>query len=467
MIPSLRSRLTGRRAARAAFRPGPIQRFVPVSVRLILGLAVLVALGTFLLSLPGMSTRPLGLSDILFTSVSAVTVTGLSVIVPSTDLTLLGQIVLLVLIQLGGVGFMFVIVLGMRVLGQRVSLIDRMALTTSLGLDRPAAILRILRDTLIAMLVVEGVGALLLYLYWTAAGIVPSGRTLFYAIFHAVSAFCNAGFDLFYGLPEYPNGIPNDPITLILLGLLVLVGGLGFPVISELVYRRRRKRLSLHARITLVTVLILTLVGMAGLLISEFRRGGVLEGYPLIQRTTQAWFQSVVTRTAGFAGLNAFTEMSAESRLLIMGLMFIGGAPASMGGGITTGTFAVLVLAFVSVARGLERVQAGDRTLSRMLTRRAVAVLLISLGLILAASWLILLTHDLAFDTVLFEVISAFATCGLSLGITGALNPFGRLIIMVVMFWGRLGALTIAIALLRRERAQPGVQYPEEPVLVG
>jgi len=229
----------------------------------------------------------------------------------------------------------------------------------------------------------------------------------------------------------------------------------------------RRRRLSLQTRLALWSAVALILAGWAGLLISEFGHAGVLADLPLGERVLQTWFQSVAARTAGFPGFTDFANINEASRLLLMCLMFIGSAPASMGGGITTGTFSVLMVAVWSFARGYERVQAGQRAISMAMLWRAVTVLVISLGVVMIATWLLLLSQSLDFSPALFEVVSAFSTTGLSLGATGQLDTIGRLLIIVIMFWGRLGAVTIMIALLKRSTREKLKQYPEETVLVG
>lgn len=181
-----------------------------------------------------------------------------------------------------------------------------------------------------------------------------------------------------------------------------------------------------------------------------------------------AWFQSVAARTAGFASLGDFASLHEASRLMLICLMFIGSAPASMGGGITTGTFSVLVLAMWSLARGHDRVRAGRRAISNAMVWRAITVLIISLGVVISVTWLLLVSQpNLSFSPALFEVVSAFSTTGLSLGVTGTLGPGGRLLIIATMFWGRLGAITIMLALLKRGSHDSLVRYPEETVLVG
>jgi trk system potassium uptake protein len=438
----------------------------PVAMQLVSGLIVLIAIGTILLLIPGAAARKLSFMEAFFTSTSASAVTGLSLFPISTELTIWGQIILLMLIQIGGVGFIVAIVMIFRLIGHQLNLGERLAVTSSLGLDRPEEISRIMVRAIGLMLAIEGVGAILLFIHWTVAGIVPPGKTIFYAIFHSVTAYCNAGFDLFFGLPQYPNGLPTDPTSLIIIGGLIIMGGLGIPVYMDLIYNRRRP-FSLHTRLTVVIALLLIIFGWVGLLISEYRQTGVLSNMPFGQRTILALFQSISARTAGFPGLPGFSELNFPSILMLITLMFIGTAPASTGGGITTGTFGVLLLAVISYARGLDKIRVGKHTLPAGLVIRALVVFVISLSLVIVATWLILLTNPFSLDQSLFEVVSAYSTTGLSLGITTGLNTIGRLIIIFTMFAGRLGAITIMISLMGRDKNRKLVDYPEESILIG
>lgn len=441
---------------------------IPPPIRLVSGLALLIAIGTLLLLLPVSSTRPLTFMEALFTAASALSVTGLSIITPVRDLSLMGQIFLMLLIQIGGVGFMVVAVIIFRLLGRRISFTDRIALSDSLGLLSPAAIVTLTRRVLITVVTIEAIGALLLYLHWRTDPRLSEGQAFFFALFHAVSAFCNAGFDLFTGTPGFENGIPRDSITLFIMGVLIFTGGLGIPVIADLISYARERKVSLHTRITLIVVGLLVGLGALGLWLSEgFDSDGSLHGQLLDRQIFVSLFQSISARTAGFSGMDNFESLTPASQLLLITLMFIGCAPASMGGGITTGTFAVLSISLWSYARGLPTAQFGGRSLATGMVRRAAAVLTISLFVVLLASWLIVATHDATLDQVVFEVVSAFATCGLTLGFTGELNTFGQLIIIAVMFWGRLGALTIITAIARQSTAPQPVTYPEEQILIG
>jgi trk system potassium uptake protein TrkH len=438
-----------------------------VAGRLVLGQAVMAAAGTALLSLPGMTTTPLTFMDTLFTATSAVTVTGLTVVTTSSTFTPLGQLVLLLLIQFGGLGYVVLVVGALRLLGRHVPLGERMALAAELGVGKTRSILSVLQRTILLMLAIEGAGAIALLMYWGIAGTAPAGRTLFYAIFHSVAAFCNAGFDLFYGLPGGPTGPPADIPTMLIMGVVVVLGGLGIPVYLDLLYRRRRQRFSLHTRVTVITSVVLIFGGMAALLLTEYWLGGALSSESWAYRTTLAWFQSVVTRTAGFPGLAGLVDLHPASLLTLIGLMFVGSGPASMGGGITTGTLAVLVLGAVSTITGARRVHLARRRIARATILRAATVLTVALLAVAVATWLLLLTGPFTLTEALFEVVSAFSTVGLSLGITPHLTTAGRWIIIAMMIWGRLGALTIVIALTQHSARTELIEYPETELLIG
>ncbi len=442
---------------------------LPISARIVLGLLGLILIGTALFMLPWVSTGdPLTFREAIFTSVSALTVTGLSIISAGADLNLFGQIILLILIQFGGMGYMFIATLLMVFIGRRVNILDRLAVTNSIGLDSPAEILHILRHVVYGILAIEGAGTVALFVHWRINDIVPESDALFMAIFHSISAFCNAGFDLFGNDALYPTGTPKDNITLIILGTIIFTGGLGIPVLSELFARSHYRRWSLHTRVTAVLIAFLVLVGWLFTFIAETTGNGVLINAPLDQQLVQTWFHSISSRTAGFAAFDQFGDITPATQVLTIVLMFIGCAPASMGGGITTGTFAVLWIAMYNYTRGRFTVHVWQRSLSPSIVRRAGAVLTISIGLVLGTTFMILLTHpNTTVDQVLFEVVSAFATCGLSLDFTSELNNFGLFMIGVMMVWGRLGALTIVTAIVQSTHKNSPIKYPEEALLIG
>ncbi|MFO7583523.1 MAG: potassium transporter TrkG [Anaerolineales bacterium] len=447
-------------------RYGVVSRRVPTPIRLASGLALMVFISTLLLLLPfAGAERSLRLNEALFTAVSALTVTGLTVITPGEDLSLFGQLVLLSLIQIGGVGYMVASVIIFRLLGRSISFADRLALRDSFGLLDMAAIMTLTRRTLAAVLALEFFGALLLWFQWrTDLGDV---RAILFAVFHAISAFCNAGFDLFAGTPGF-TGIPDDTFTLTVMGVLIFIGGLGIPVVADilLVLRRNHHHLSLHSRLTLIVTVFLFVFGALGLFVGETRPGGTLSELPLERALVISGFQSISARTAGFSAIDNFYDLSASSQFLKIALMFIGTAPASMGGGITTSTLIVLLLFLWAFARGYQTPHIFWRSLGLATLRRASAVLTISLAIVVSVTWILLITHPGApFDRVFFEVVSAFATCGLSLGYTSHLSIFGQVMICLVMFWGRLGAITIVMALAQL-RPPHLVTYPEEQILI-
>ena len=444
-----------------AFR---FSRGLPTPLRLLLGLALMIALATVILSLPGVGAkRPLTINEAFFTATSALTVTGLSVITPGSDLTVAGQVILLVLIQIGGVGFMVMAVLVFRLMGRSISFADRLALRDSFGLLDLEAIWQLTKRVLVFVILLEILGAVFLWVHWRWQ--LGSARAAFYALFHAVSAFCNAGFDIFKGTPGY-SGIPNDSYTLSVFMVLIFIGGLGIPVIADLALWRKTRRMSLHGKLTLIISFALMFLGWAGLYLAEAGPNGTLSDESTSRALMLTLFQSVSARTAGFTAIERFQDLTPSSQLLKIVLMFIGTAPASMGGGITTGTFTVLVLALWAYARGQERPHVFGRSIGAFTVRRASAVLTISTMVILGATWVLLITHPHAvLDKVIFEVVSAFATCGLSLEYTSNFDAVGQLVIAFVMFWGRLGSLTIVLA-LGQLAPRALIEYPEEKILI-
>lgn len=434
----------------------------PSALRLVVGLGAMVVLGTLLLLLPGVASHDhLTLGQAAFTATSAVSVTGLSVILPAQDLTRFGQIILLVLIQLGGVGFMVLAVSMQWLLGRKIGLADRLALQNSLGLSLPRAILRTMGYTLIGVLVIEAIGALALWLHWRT--LLGDTQAFFYGVFHAVSAFCNAGFDLFTGAPGY-LGIPTDLVSLAIMGALIVCGGLGIPVWADLLFLRRRW--SLQTRVTLIASAGLIVFGTVGIVAAEAGKGGLFVGLPWYDALGHSLFQSISARTAGFTPWEDLGAMHPASQLVVTILMLVGTAPASMGGGITTGTLVVLVITMWGYARGREQPLVSGRALTQETVRRAIAVLTISIIVVGGATWLMLVSQSISLDDALFSTVSAFATTGLTTKPVTELNAFGKLIMMAMMFWGRLGALTIVVALARQSAPQP-ISYPEDHLLIG
>ena len=307
-----------------------VRRPLSAAVRLVLGLAVLVSIGTLLLMAPGVGrTRPLTLPEAMFTATSALTVTGLATIVPATDLSLLGQVLLMIEVQVGGLGFMVVAVIVLAALGRRIEFIDRLALRDSLGLLSPRAILSLTRRVVVGVLVVELAGAILLWLNWRRT--MPEGTAFIAGLFHSVTGFCNAGFELFSGRPGFPDGMPNDGPTVLTMSALIILGGLGIPVWGDLLSWPRRRTVSLHTRVTLLLVAILLLGGATLFWVVE-GSSGILKAEPWWRQALLSFYQSTSARTAGFMAVSTFADLRPASQILMIALMFVGSAPASMGG---------------------------------------------------------------------------------------------------------------------------------------
>lgn len=433
-----------------------------------IGFAVTILAGAIGLSVPLSVSRleALSLVDVFFTAVSAVTVTGLAVYDPVTFHTTFGQVVLLALIQLGGVGTMAASASLVVLAGRRLRLRQAAALRESMELKALGDVRSQVRAVVLITLGAEAVGAAALYLLWRGDPAVP--RPLFAALFHAVSAFCNAGFSTFAaGLVPFRG----DPGTNAVIGALVVLGGIGFPVLPlavrllpALFVRATRPVLSLHARLALVTTGSLLAGGALLALLLEWR--GTLGGLSLGERLLAAGFLSVTARTAGFNTLDV-GALSAATLWGLMLLMFVGGSPGSTAGGIKTTTAATVVATLAATLRGRQRVQAFARTIPEEQVQKALALVGVSTAAVALGAGVLLATQDaLPPLGLVFEAVSAFATVGLSTGVTGDLDGLGKAVVMVLMFVGRTGPLTLGFALaLRAERSH--VTYPSEKIMLG
>jgi len=435
-----------------------------------------IALGTGLLSLPRAtaSGEPTSPSSALFTATSAVCVTGLIVEDTGTYWSRGGQLVILVLIQLGGVGLMTFAAFFAMVLRRRLALRERVVLRDILSEDLAHRTGRLVAAILGVTAAFELLGALLLYGMWDSGAFGVADR-VYYSVFHAISAFCNAGFCLFR--TSFVAYADRWQMTLVVPGLII-IGGLGFTVlvnVSAVVWSRARRRLtgaeavpqrlSLQSALVLTTTAVLLVVGTGLMLAME--RGETLGGLSAVRALRRAFFQSVTARTAGF---NTVTIASASlpAACLLMAWMFIGASPGSTGGGIKTSTVAVLTANLWATLRRRERVEALRRTVPTETVTRALAV--VSMAVLSVAVLIVLLTvtegRRFRFEDICFEAFSAFGTVGLSRGITADLSAAGRLVISAGMFLGRIGPLTLAVALYGKTR--PGrYEYPEEPVMIG
>ncbi|HUV30835.1 MAG TPA: TrkH family potassium uptake protein [Acidobacteriota bacterium] len=429
-----------------------------------------IVIGTILLELPiSAANGPISVLDSLFTATSAVCVTGLTVVDTGHDFTLFGQVVILMLIQLGGLGILtFASALILAVVPD-LTFKDKLAVSHALGTTKRVSTKSLLRAVIVTALVCELAGTAALFLRFKSH--FPVGEAFFHALFHAVSAFCNAGFSTFTNsLEAYSGDIP----TLAIFAVLIILGGLGFVVIRELAARLQpgAGRLSLHSKLCLAATAMLLAVGTLAFLVAEYNNSFARMGF--VQSLANALFQAVTCRTAGFntVAQSALTEVSL---LITIILMFIGACPGSTGGGIKTTTMAIVLLLAYDRFMGRRSVAVFKRSISPDSISRALTVLLVAI-LVIVALFVVLmfaeerplphtLTHGWFVDS-LFEVISAFGTVGLSLGATAHLHALGKIVLIVLMFAGRVGLLTLVYALARPIR-QGEIVYREESVMVG
>jgi trk system potassium uptake protein len=456
-------------------RPPPSQRvLVPApggarppwhpAVVFVAGFAALVAAGTVLLMLPAASaaggwTAPL---DALFTATSAVCVTGLVVVDTATYWGPFGHAVILLLIQVGGLGFMTSSTLLLLLMRRQATLRERILLKEALGSGGLGSALHLARRVLVFTLVAEAAGAVVLAARFLQ-DMAPL-RALWWAVFHAVSAFNNAGFDL---TGDYRSLAPyrTDAAVLLPVGLLVVLGASSYTAAEDVVRRRRLARLTLDTKLVLVTTAAVTGVGALALLFTERANPETLGGLPPGPRLLNAVFHGAAARTAGFSAV-ATDAVTDAGLLVLIGLMFVGGASGSTAGGIKLQTFSLLFFAILSAAAGNQDVQAFRRRVPTPYVLRALAVVLLALAVVFAVAFALSVTESAPFVAVAFEAFSAFATVGLSTGITPELSPAGRLIVAATMFVGRLGPLTLVVALAARER-RTAYRWAEEGVKIG
>lgn len=422
--------------------------------------AVLIGLGAGLLKLPVATPEPISWSDAIFTATSAVTVTGLVVIDTGSALTLFGQGVVLVLIQLGGLGLMTFAVLVVSMLGLPVSMSQRIFLREDLNQTSISDLLVLVRGILKVVLACELVGVALLSIVF-----VPEfgwGMGLWQALFHTVSAFNNAGFGLF---PDSLSGWVGNPIVNLTVPALFIFGGLGFIVVTELYANRSWHGFSLHTKLMISGTLALIVWSVLAFAVLEWTNPRTLGGLDSIgARLWASWFQGVTTRTAGFntVDIGAIHDSTA---LMIMSLMVIGGGSTSTAGGIKVTTFIVLLLATIAFFKRRQQLRVFGRSLGPEEVMKVLALTMVSLLTVFVALFLITISHDGDFLDLAFEVTSAFGTVGLSRGATGELDGFGRAVIIAVMFIGRIGPLTLGFFLATR--AKPRVGYPASKVYLG
>lgn len=435
----------------------------------VVSFGIIILTGTLLLMLPWASRdgQSTDLITCLFTATSASCVTGLILVDTWTHWTLFGQVVILAMIQLGGLGFMTVITTVSFALRRRIGLSERLIMVSTLNLNDMDGVVRMVRHTLMGTLIIEGMGAVILTLCFLPEFGLAGG--LWRGIFHAVSAFCNAGFDLLGSKGEFTSLITynGNPVVLLIILCLIVIGGLGFFVWEDLIRNwRTPRRLSLYSKLVILMTGALILGGAVFFLGVEWDNPNTLGGMPWWKKILNSFFQSVTLRTAGFdsIGQGGLRDSSLAMSCI---LMLIGGSSGSTAGGLKTSTVGILLLTMWAGLAGREEVTIRRRTISQRRVMTALTLTLIVVVLFLGIAMTISLTDDVHFLSAAFEAASALATVGVTVGITPTLTPFSHIILIIAMFLGRVGIMSFSVAFLARGRNAAKIHYPMVDIMIG
>ncbi|WP_044565819.1 TrkH family potassium uptake protein [Anaerococcus provencensis] len=429
---------------------------------LTLGFFILISIGALILSTPfvtrsGNPTNPI---DALFIAASASCVTGLSPVNTAEHWNSLGQVVIIILIQIGGLGIMTLASIIPLILRKKIGIKSRLILKEQLNIESMEGVIRLFRYVLGFTLAVEMLGALFLSIRF-----VPTyglGKGIWFSVFHSISAFCNAGFDIL-GDSIYP--LRGDYLVNITIMCLIIIGGLGFMVTSEIYYKRHFKNISTHSKLVLLTNAGLILVGALGFFVLESLKGGVLNNESIGDGVLMSFFQSVSARTAGFYSAD-LSKIKDSTAILLISLMFIGGSPGSTAGGIKTTTFAVLLLAVISVIKNEKEPVVFKRRISNDTIKKALSIFVISLSIVIFVSFVIAAIEDFAFIDILYETASALGTVGATLGITDKLSSVSKILITLCMYLGRIGPMTMALSFGLKSDVRL-IRYPEGFISIG
>ena len=430
--------------------------------------ALIILCGALLLTLPAASRDGVscGFRGALFTATSATCVTGLVLYDTYTQWSGFGQTVIICLIQIGGLGFMSIASIFVLLLRKKVGLKQRMIMAQALSLNDMTDVVRLQKTVLIGSLTVEGIGALILTLRFLPE--YGFGTALKWGVFHSVSAFCNAGFDIFGCITPGASLLEfqSDPVVLLTLSVLVVVGGLGFFVWQEVVSLRSFRKLSVYTRLVLLTTLTLLLGGMAAICLLEWNNPATLGDMVWADKLLNGWFQSVTLRTAGFASVDQ-AALSDGGKAVSMVLMLIGGSSGSTAGGIKTVTLVTLLLFVWARARGKGSVCVFKRTIPEDKVLDALTIFGIMIALAMFGGIFISATSPVGFTDALYESVSALATVGLTAGATGSLSIPAQILIIVYMYFGRVGVLTISLGFLMGDKAEERIRYAYTNLLIG
>ncbi|MCM2606710.1 TrkH family potassium uptake protein [Rossellomorea marisflavi] len=422
--------------------------------------AFFIMVGMALLKLPISTTEPITWLEALFTTTSAMTVTGLAVVDTGSVYTIFGQIVVMCLIQLGGLGIMSFAVLIVMMLGKKIGFKERLLLQQSLNQTSVGGVIMLVRYLFTFSLLVEGIGMVFLATQWVPRYGWEQG--LYYSLFHSVSAFNNAGFGLW---SDSMMQFVGNPVINFTLSFLFIIGGVGFTVLVDAWKSRAFRKLSLHSKIMILGTLMINVAATLIIFILEYNNPGTLGHLSLGDKGLASYFQAVTPRTAGFNTLD-YGEMESPTILFTVLLMFIGAGSASTGGGIKLTTFLMILLAVGAFLREKKDIKIFRRSIDQTIILKSLAISTLSVLLVFSALFVLTISEKGAdFQTLLFEVVSAFGTVGLSMNFSPELSTVGKWIIIFVMFAGKMGPLTLAYSLSRPGKEK--IRYPKEDILTG
>lgn len=435
---------------------------------IVIGFFIVILIGAVLLTLP-IATRSrtsAGFLDALFTATTSTCVTGLVVHDTYSYWSVFGQVVILCLIQVGGLGFMTVATVFSLAIRRKISFNERLLISESLSQDTAQGMVRLTQHIIIGTLLFEGSGAVIL-----AAKFIPMmgiGKGIYKGIFHSISAFCNAGIDLMGEIEPYSSltHFTGDWIISCTIMALIVIGGLGFAVWEDIYRVNRLKDLSTHSKLVLLMTASLIVGGAIIYFGLECTNPGTIGRLPFGQQVLASFFQSVTPRTAGFNTVS-LDKMRNATVLLMVILMFIGAAPGSTGGGIKVSTFGIIILSIWSIMRNHGEVIINKKRIGHSIVFRSMIIFIIGMGVVTLGVFLVCMTNSFSIRDVLFEVVSAFGTVGLSMGITPHLNGIGKFVLICIMYLGRVGVMTMALSLSSRSsEAKKNVRYPEARILI-
>jgi len=437
-------------------------RLTPYQI-LSLGFAGLILTGAFLLMTPLASAtgQRLGFVNALFTATSAVCVTGLVVVDTGTYFSLFGQLVIICLIQVGGLGIMTMATLMALLMRKKIQLRERLIMQEALNQLTVAGIVRLTKYVIQVTLLIEFIGGTILALRWYPE---YGAKGIYFGYWHAVSAFCNAGFDLF-GEYRSLTGFTEDIMVNLVISCLIILGGIGFAVLADIWDNRKFSAFSLHTKVVLVTSGFLIFIGTLVILVLEYNNPATIGNLSLQGKLLGSYFQAVTPRTAGYNTLN-IADLRDATLFFVIILMFIGASPASAGGGVKTTTAAVLGAAIWTLITGKNDAEVFRRRIPSSIIYKSFSVVFIAAALVIFVAMMLSITESFPFLNILFEVVSAFGTVGLSTGITPSLTLHGKLWLILTMFAGRVGPVTLALALALRTK-KPTIQYPEGKITIG